>query len=640
MLQAIREKAQGWIAWAIVILISIPFALWGIQEYLGVGGEPEVAVVNGEPVTQRMLDQRTRDLREQMRFALGDSYSPELLDDATLKPQVLDAMIQERVLVDAAHDWNLRASDAQTRGVIASIPAFLRDGRFDQNAYDAALRNRGMTRAMFEESVRQDLAVSQVQDGIQSSAFVTEQALATRVRLLDEKRHVAYARIPAAAYADRIEVTSEKLRDFYDRNADMFRTPERVKLEYLVLDATRLSEFVEVDEQTLQQYFADHRAEFVAREERALRHILIAVNPGADDATIEAARSKASDIREDLIAGGDFAELAAAHSDDPGSAGNGGDLGWVERGVMVPEFEAAGFALEQGATSEPVKTDFGFHLIQVTDLRGGDQADFEQVRSDVEAAYRKFEAETLYFDYAERLAESAYENSDSLAPAAEALELAVKTTGWVTRSDILDGPLASPKVVNLAFSDDVLLERHNSELIEVGDQLAVVIRVAEYAPAGLKDFDQNRDQIEERYRDEATAEAAAATGEEALQALRSGTGSLADTASTHAWQFNEKKEMARNADGLPAEVIRAAFALSPADGSGSRYTGVAADSGDYFVIELVGVNGGSLDSVGVAERPLLAEQVATQRGAVELEYLMRSLRSRADVELKPIADDE
>ncbi|MCB1798406.1 MAG: SurA N-terminal domain-containing protein, partial [Gammaproteobacteria bacterium] len=512
MLQAIREKAQGWIAWTIVILISVPFALWGIQEYLGVGGEPEVAVVNGEKITQRMLDQRVRDFRENLRFSLGDNYSAELFDDARLKPQVLNAMVEERLLTDSASDWNLRTGDAQARGFIVTVPAFQRDGRFDQQAYEAAVRNRGMSRVNFEQGVRQDLALSQLRSGIRETVFVTETDLSARVRLGAEQRTVRYARLPASSFIDQAVPSEEQLRRYYESNQDRYRTPERVQVNYLLLDASALGSLVDVNDEALQQYFRDHRAEFVAREERAMRHILITVAPGAGDDEVAKAQGKADDLLAQLRGGADFASLAQANSDDPGSAKSGGDLGWVERGLMVPAFEDAAFTLAKGDFSDPVRTEFGFHIIQVTDVRGGSDAAFADMRDKVEAAYRKFEAENLYFDYAERLAQSAYENSASLTPAAEALGLTVRTTDWVTRSGQLPAPLDAPKVMNAVFSDDVLTEGHNSELIEVGPQRAVVLRVAEHEAAGVLGFDQNRKTIESDFRRANASELAAQTG--------------------------------------------------------------------------------------------------------------------------------
>ena len=638
MLQAIRDKAQGWIAWAIVILISIPFALWGIQEYLGVGGEPVVAIVDGEEITQRMLDQRTRDFRESMRFSLGDNYDPDLFDDSTLRPQVLDAMVEEMVLSKRAEDWNLRTSDAQARGFIASIPAFQRDGRFDQQSYESAVRNRGMSRAGFEQSVRQEMAVSQLRSGVRDTVFVTDEELRTRVRLSEQQRSLRFARVPADAYRDEVEVTKDKLRSFYEANLDRYRTPERVKLNYLMLDEQRLKGLVDVSEQTLRQYFEDHKAEFIAREERATRHILIAVPPGADEDAVAEARAKAQDVLEQLRAGGDFAALAKEYSDDPGSSETGGDLGWVERGVMVPAFEAAAFALAEGALSDLVRTDFGFHIIQVTDIRGGSDAGFAELRNEVEAAYRKFEAENLYFDYAERLAESAYEDSVSLTPAAETLALEIQATDWVTRSGGLAPPLDSPKVISAAFSDDVLVEGHNSELIELGPLQAVVVRIAEHEPAGVKAFDEHLATIEQDFIQQQAAQAAAEAGAQALASLRSGEATLQRLADERGWPLQEPGVVGRDNTELPAPVVSQAFRVQPPEAGATRYTGVATAEGDYVVIAVSEVLGGELKSLPEERRQRIAEQAAGQLADAQMQDLTQSLRNRADIEIREIGE--
>ena len=638
MLQAIREKAQGWIAWTIVILISVPFALWGIQEYLGVGGEPEVAVVNGEKITQRMLDQRVRDFRENLRFSLGDNYSAELFDDARLKPQVLNAMVEERLLADSASDWNLRTGDAQARGFIVTVPAFQRDGRFDQQAYEAALRNRGMSRVSFEQGVRQDLALSQLRGGIRETVFVTETDLRARVRLGAEQRSVRYARLPASSFIDQAVPSEEQLRRYYESNQDRYRTPERVQVDYLLLDASALGSLVDVNDEALQQYFRDHRAEFVAREERAMRHILVTVAPGAGEDDVAKAQGKANDLLAQLRGGADFASLAQANSDDPGSAKSGGDLGWVERGLMVPAFEDAAFAVAKEEFSDPVRTEFGFHIIQVTDVRGGSDATFADMRDKVEAAYRKFEAENLYFDYAERLAQSAYENSASLTPAAEALGLTVRTTDWVTRSGQLPAPLDAPKVMNAVFSDDVLAEGHNSELIEVGPQRAVVLRVAEHEAAGVLGFDQNRQTIESDFRKANASEMAAQTGVKFLGELESGNGNLTALATEQSWPVEAPGRIGRNDHAVPAEVLAKVFALAPPQSSKPQYAGVVSAEGDYFLIEVDSVQGGELASMPQAERAKVIEQAVAQAANAQLNYFTSSLREQADIKLVPIKE--
>jgi peptidyl-prolyl cis-trans isomerase D len=638
MLQAIREKAQGWIAWAIVILISIPFALWGIQEYLGVGGEPKVAVVDGEEITQRMLDQRTRDFRENLRASLGDAYRADLFEDATLKAEVRDAMIEELVLVKHALDWNLRTSDAQARGFIASIPAFQRDGRFDQLLYDAALRNRGMSPAGFEQSVRQDLAVEQFREGMRSSAFTTEQALAERIRYLDEQRTVRHVRIPAAKFADDVVVEDAALKAFFDANRDRYRTPERVRLAYLVLDAAQLAQLVEVDEGALRGYFDDHRGEFVAREEREVRHILLALAADADDATKDSVREKAASLVEQLRAGADFAALARQHSDDPGSSATGGDLGWIERGIMVPAFEEASFSLQQGAISEPVRTEFGLHIIQVTAARGGADADFDDVRDDVEQSYRRFEAENLYFDFAERLAQTAYENAASLTPAAEELELVVQESDWMTRDSMPSGVLGSPRVVNTAFSEDVLGEGNNSDLIEVGPQQSVVIRVLEHEPAGVEEFDEHRDVIERDFVNDRASAAAIREGAGRLERLIAGELSLEQVAAEYGLEVQGPETVTRNATTLPPEALAAAFAAGNPAADSTVYTGTADQAGDYLALAVDAVRPGDAVAMPDAARDAAAQQLAAQQAEAALRHVIEELRARTNVELLPISD--
>ncbi len=637
MLQAIREKAQGWIAWVIVIMISIPFALWGIQEYLGVGGEREVAVVDGEEITERMLDQRVRDFRDNMRLSLGEAYRADLFDDDALKQQVRDAMIEEFVLIKYARDWNLRASDAHVRSYIATIPAFQRDGRFDQTIYEAAVRNRGLSRSAFEQSVRQQLILDQLRSGIRDTAFATDASVRAQAQMTEQQRQISYARIPASAYAAQVEVEPEALRAFYDAELDRYRTPERVKLDYLLLDADALTRFINADDAALRGYFDEHRGDFVVPEERAMRHILIALAPGADEAARQTAEQEAAAVLQRLRDGEDFAALAKAHSDDPGSAANGGDLGWVEPGLMVAPFEQAAFALDKGQISELVRTDFGFHIIQVTAIRGGGEADFESVRDKVDAAYRQFEAESLYFDYADRLEQAAYEHSASLTPAAEALGLTVQSSAWLTRDGQLAGPLGSPRVAAAAFSEDVLGEGHNSDLLEIGAQRAVVVRVAEHEPAGVRAFDAHRAQIEDDFTQQQAAAAAVQAGAKAIERLADGA-QLDQLAGDAGWTLEQAGLVGRDASGIPAEVLRTAFAVkSPGDGE-LAYTGVASVEGDYFVIAVGEVRDGDLDTLADATAEARRQQAAQQFASAQMRETIESLRERTSIELLPIAE--
>ncbi len=626
MLQAIREKAQGWIAWAIVILISIPFALFGIQQYLGVDANPAVATVNGTEITTQQLEQRVRDFRENLRRQLGSAFNGEMFSDKLLKPQVLQAMIDEALLRQAAEDWNMRISDRQVAAYIQSLPGLQSNGRFDMALYEATVRNRGLTKAGFEALVREEMLRTQQQQGIRGTVVVTEAQLADAVRLGDQRRQVELVRIPAAAFADRVEVSEKEARQYYEGHKSEYQVPERVKLAYIKLDVKDLADQVAVDEDKLRQYFDEHRGEFMAEQERRVRHILV----GGDGQSDEEQRKLAEQILAELKAGADFAELAGKYSKDPGSAAAGGDLGWVNRGVMVKPFEEAVFAAKKGELVGPVKTEFGYHIIQVTDLRGGQEVDFDQVRDKVEAAYRRSQAEELYYDYLERLADLVYESPDSLVPAAEALGLKVRQTDWVTRTSP-PPDLDSPKVLNAAFSDDVLGGGNNSDAIELSPTSAAVIRVVEHEEQTVEPFEQVKDKVVAAATREKASEKAREAGKALLRSLRQGK-ALADEVAGKGWKI-EQKTLSRQDAQVPAEVARAAFDVAPPPGGEKAFTGVVTAEGDYVVVTVDKVIEGDLDTLSESERK--KRKAALERGQADAEFrgLLEALRARADIEI-------
>jgi len=627
MLQAIKDKAQGWIAWAIVILISIPFALFGIQEYLGSSADPVIAEVEGVEIKESELERGMRDFRETMRINLGNAYRQELFEGDAFRQQILDRMINEALMRETASDWNMRGSDAQVRGYIQSIPGFQNQGRFDKALYEAAVRNRGMSNAGFEDLVRQELVLRQMQNGVQNSSFVTNQMTATEARLARQKRAIEFARVPMSTFNDPQQVTDADAEAFYEANRVNYRVPERVKLAYVALGNSSLMPLVEVDDDKLQTYFEEHQNEFFAEEERKIRHILIDDTVGDS----EAQRAKAEELFVQLQGGADFATLAAEHSSDPGSADNGGDLGWVTRGVMVEAFEESAFSLELNSVSEPVKTDFGYHLIEVTEKRGGSDVTFEQIRADVEAAYRKFHAEELFYDYYERLANAAYENSDSLVPAAETLGLEVRQTDWITRTSPLPSAIDNPKVANAAFSEDVLINRHNSDVIEIEPTEAVVIRVIEHEAETTRPFEEVRDQVVEQAAASLASEKAAKKGEETIETLKAGQ-SLAGIASANGWSHRDVT-ISRSQRDVPAEVVDAAFALKPPAQEAKGYTGVVAAEGDFFVVVVNNVEYGEAASDGSASETTQAQRMVVDLARAEFDGVLESLRSRASVEI-------
>lgn len=628
MLQAIRDKAQGWIAWAIVILITIPFALWGIQEYLGVDSDPTVAEIDGVEITERDLERRISNVRENLRAQFGNNFNAEVFSDERLKPQVLEGMIDEVVLDQAMEDWNMRASDAQVRWYISTMEAFQRNGKFDVALYESLLRNQGLSPAGFELSVRRDFVKQQLQNAINNGLFVTKAEIADRIRLQEEKRSLSYIKIPATEFASSIEVSDEAANTFYQNNTNAFKTPERVKISYVLLDLETLSQQVTVNEEALQDFFEQNSADFIVPEERKLRHILINATAQSSTEDEAAALAKATELQAQLAEGADFAALAKENSDDAGSAEQGGDLGWVMPGVMVKPFEDAAFALNAGEMSDVIRTEFGFHVIQVDDVRGGGQAGYDEVRYDVEERYRKREAEDLFYDYAERLADTAYETPDSLEPAANAVGLTVQTSDWLTRNSQPPAGLDTPKVINLAFSEDVL-QGNNSELIEIEAEKSVVIRVQEHEAESVKPLADVADEVKKLLVAEKSAEAAAARGKELQQQLEAGS-ALSDVAG--AYKVEKADAIGRNDRTLPAEITVKAFSVAPPEEKSSVLGTVTAE-GDYYVMVIEKAEQGDSAKLAETEQAALVSRLVSQQSQVQLDALTQSLRNKAGVSI-------
>lgn len=632
MLLAIRERAQGWFAWLIVGFITIPFALWGIQSYLGVSSDPVAVAVDGSEITQRQVERQVREFRDRLREQMGKAYRPELFDDQLLRQQVIEQMINERVLAEAADDWNLRISDDFVRQYIQSIPYFQSNGKFNVQAYNTAVRNQGMTQRSFEDSVRQDLVMQQMRNGIAASAIATDYELNESIRLRDQEREISYLTISGKELAGDFQPSDEEVKNYYEEHAQAYMVPERVKVEYILLSPEVVGAGLEVTEEKLRAYYEQHKDEFQAPEERWVRHILIQVAENADDAAVEAAKAKIEDIAKRLENGENFEVLAKEFSDDPGSREQGGDVGWVSPGLMAKAFEDEAYSLEVGKPGKPVRTPFGFHLLEVTEIKSGGEGSFEALYDKIETAYRRNEAEQLLFDQAEQLADLGYETPDSLAPAAEVLQLEPQQSDWFDRRGG-KGILASPKVVAAAFSEDVLLENHNSELIELEDDQVLVLRVVEHEVEHLQAFDEVKEKIIATMAREKASRLAKARGEESLQALQTGATSLAQLAREQGWKLGQVVKIKRNSTTLPAMIRDAAFGLARPEPGKPSVGGVALGDGDYVLLAVSEILDGDPSKLDEAVRKVAREQLARAKGDAQFNLMGKYLRKHADIEI-------
>ncbi len=627
MLQNIRDKAQGWIAYGIVILISVPFALWGIQEYLGIGSEPVVAKVNGTEITERALDSQFQLFRQQLREQLGSAYRPELFDDVRMRREVLNRMIRDELIEQVSYDMGLRVSDIEVKTVMRGMEVFQKDGRFDQQTFERAVRLQGLTPAGFMERVRKLLLSQQLSKAVGASSFVTQREQKQAERLMNQKREFSYFVIPATDYLVKTPVDDGEIESYYQDHQDEFAVPERVKLDYIHLDAATAGSTLDVGEDQLQQYYDNNQDKFGLPEQRRASHILIQVAEDADEAAVAEAKAKIDALSDRLAQGEDFAELAKANSQDPGSADNGGDLGYFGKGVMDPAFEAATFALAPGQVSEPVRSGFGFHLIKLVDIKSGDVKPFAEARTEVEKAYRKAEGERLYFEMAERLADLSYEDPSSLEPAANALGLTVQHSDWITR-DRGEGILGSPKALAAAFNEDVLVGHNNSELIELDTESAVVLRVVEHQEASTEPLSGVRDRIVERLLQQKAEAQAQADADKRKQEIESGA-SLQQAAGELA--VTGPLTLARSDRSQPLGLINAVFTSAKPSAGAVNVDSVRLANGDVAVFVLQSVKEGDAGEEGIGA--VLAQGLGRELERSLYDQLVADLEAHADIEI-------
>ncbi|EXJ16535.1 Peptidyl-prolyl cis-trans isomerase ppiD [Imhoffiella purpurea] len=592
--------------------------------------------MNGAEITARDLDRRVQQTRFELRQRLGAAYDAAGFDDKTLRAEVLDDMIREVLLLDTTRRLGLRVSDQEVQMQILSERAFLRDGRFDQEAYERALQLQGLSPAMFEHQLRQQLAGMQLVRSVAASEFMSRSELADYQRLADQKREISYVRFAAADYADAVEPDDAAIQDYYEAHASDFQTPEQVKLDYIPLDSSTLASKVSVTEEELRQQYESEKGRFVVPERRQVRHILLTLPKDADEEAATSTLDEIEKIRERILAGESFEELAKTYSKDPGSAAKGGDLGMVEKGVMDPAFERAAFDLPVGEVSDPVRSAFGYHLIEVTSIEPEKARPFEEVRDTLRTDVAKQKADSLYYDLGERLANIVYESPDSLEPAAEELGLTIEHSDWVGR-DGGSGILASPKVVAAAFSDEVLKDGINSDMLEPDrDQLqAIVLRVVDHREPSTKPLEEVREEILAKLEENGAQAAAKKAAEELADKLREG-----GDWETLAQSAEAPVLVDRNDSKMPAGLLDTAFTLpAPAEGTSSIGTTVL-DAGDAAVVRVTEVRDGEVKPAEDGESTPEAAMLSQLLGRQLYSAMIDDIERRADIERKESATEE
>ncbi len=634
MLQSFSDRIRNsrWLGYGIVIAIAIPFALVGIEAYFGGGSGENAAEVNGVPIQSAQLEQQVSQRRAQLRERLGGEF-PDVLSEG-LRERVLDQLILREVLRQAATDARMQIPPERLAARIRNQEQFRQNGRFSRELYRQLVSRWGLSEQQYESHMRSAYRVEQLRDGVTTTAFALPSEGRESARLTRAERRVGMLEYAREHAAQRVSITPEDIQAYYDENRESFQTPPRLRVAYLELGREALAQQVEVTEQELRAEYRRTQADADDGGERQAAHILLEVPDGASQEEAEAVRAEAQRLRERIVSGdAEFGAIAREHSDDPGSANQGGDLGYVGRGSMVPPFEEALFALEEpGAVSEPVRTSFGFHLVKLVDVRNEGQAStFEQARGEIEQRLRREKAERLFRDRAEVLRNTAYENPGSLGPAAEATGIEIRESDWFARDDGGDGIATDAAVREAAFTADVRQQGVNSDLLDLGDGRVVVLRVIGERAPEPRPLEAVGEQIRERLRQQRTDEILAQWSQSAQARLEQGT-TPADLANDTV-DYRELGWVRRDGGEVDAQAASAAFALAPPqDDGGPKYRETTLESGARAIVIVQDARLPDIDQAAVQEaRSTLREGSAS----AEMSAWADALRSAAEITRQP-----
>ena len=621
MLQNMRDKSQSWVAKVIVGVIVLVFALTGWESISRfTSNDQKAAEVNGTVISTAELEQavslQRRQLSQQLQ-QMGQQFDPDMIDDNILRASVLQGLIDRAVLLEGARDANLRVSEQMVDQMLLNTPDFQVNGQFDANRFDVVIRNMGMSSRMaFRELVRQELTLAQLRNAYQATAFATPQERQHLAQL--EKQTRDFAVIELNIDSNSVEITDEQIEQYYSANQADFMSPETVVLEALTLSRSNFFDEVEVDDAALESLY--HREIGNMVERRRASHILFdAEGDGLQQA--EAAKAR-------LDAGEDFAELVKEFSQDTGTVNNGGDLGYVDRDSFDPEFESALYALEENQVSDPVLSSFGYHLIKLTALQSSDVPSFESMRESLEQELKNEQVARRFVEASRELATLAYESED-LAEAARALNVEIDTHRPVERSGG-EGLTANPRVMAAAFSEDVLQNRRNSELIELDADTVTVVRVKEHHISEQLELAQVKADILDRLRFEQAVEQADQRAQELVTQLQDGKLDAASLAQQldQEWQLHEAA--GRTDRELHQALVRAVFAMSkPVDAP--EYGHFRQPDGSQWIVELRGVSTPQ-EPLSETDEPMYGYYIAGQTGEQDFAALQEQLQEEADIE--------
>ncbi|MFA5982593.1 MAG: SurA N-terminal domain-containing protein [Methylococcaceae bacterium] len=616
MLTKIREKAQGAFAWGILIIITVPFALWGIESYISTGKETPVASVGSKDFFQQDINKAYEQYSQ--------NFQGMKIDEQILKAESLKKLIQDEVLLQYVRSEGLTASDETTRDFIKALPYFQVDGQFSESQYRSLLNSQHMSSSDFVGRIKNALIMDQFQRAILDSSFATSHDVESFFKIQNQQRDVEYITVPLPKIAEQPAET--EILAYYEQHKDLYKIPEQVSVDYLELALENIAKTVEVNEEKLKSYYEEQKASYTTAERRKISHILFAVDNKTDDKT---ALANAEQAKKDL-AQQDFAAIAREKSDDKLSAKSGGDLGLLQPGVMEKPFEEAAGALKFGEVSNPVRSGFGYHLIKLTELVPGEIKSFESVKAELTKAYQKAQAENLFYEAGETLTQTSYENPESLQSASDALGLPINHSTLFNRESG-EGIASDPKIRGAAFSDEVL-HGNNSSPVELSGERIIVLHVHEHKEASTKAFEEVKPQVVTALLKDKAQQLADGKVQQIKQRLLAGE-TIKVVADDLKLEMNKLSGLTRKNPGLPLQLVDMLFKVAKPVGDKPTIFATEPVFDQRLVVSLLKVNEGSMGEEDKKQMIAVQKSMANAFGQIELSALMKSLEAEAEVKV-------
>jgi len=628
MLQDIRDHTQGVIAKVIIGFIVAIFALWGVESIIGgFVAAPSVAEVNGEEITEQQLALSTQNLIA----SLGGNV--QNIDQGLLEQIALNQLIEEILLRQAAQKAGLGISEARIDQAILENPSFQIGGRFDSELAVRTITSQGMNVPLYREQLKQSMQLSQLANAFSGSGFVTEAELRKVAELRLQTRDFRFISLTLGARTLGEPIPDEDIAAYYQDNQQDFAIPEQVNVQYVELNRAAIMDEIEIDEQVVRDQYEEERAAFEGAAERRASHILFEVGPALSE---EAALEQARAAKQRLDAGEDFAALALELSSDIISAEQGGDIGYSDGSAFPPPIEDALLTLAVDEVSDPVVTEFGVHLVKLTEDAVTEFAPYEEASERIIRDLKAAQAERLFAQRLEDLSNMAFESAD-LQPISDALNLSVQESGLFPRSGG-EGIFANQRVLDAVFAEEVLEGGFNSDAIEVNESQAVVLRLLDRQAASVRPLEEVETEIAVILRTELERERARELGQEILAVLVQG-GDVDPLLQENELEWVVQEGVTRDSIAINREITNAVFALPAPEGDEPVYEGVALTNGTYVVVELNGAAMGDLASMPEQERRSIEQSILAERSQALFGAYMNYLRENADITTSQLPED-